>query len=275
LSKYYDKEEIGKISDFVSKIETMNLNDLSGSKGQARQFLSLLADAKETRRNDMQQLVEYIVRPGNTVRIKLMKDLLGPDLSKEVETAFIENYLMKLNEYGRYSPQKAARMFSKYEKTMQELMSDDPVALREITDLMRLNRNAAKLEALVSNPSQTGQVGLAYSAGKDLLLSVSHILAPIGGALATHPKGENWGMAEFAGGVGGILALFTPKMVAKLYLSDVGRTMLGVGYTIPANTQAGMRLMMQMAILAGIKPDAIQRAIGQDEVGERDNELLE
>ena len=250
LSKVYTPEELTKLDETMSRLEGINLKNIARNKQEALVFLGTISSSGLAPQN----IVNAIIKPNNTINIRYMKRLLGPEMSKEVETKFIENYLMDLNQFGFYAPEKAARKFNQYNKTMYSLMDEN--TYRETANLMRLNRNAAMLDRLATSPSQVGQTLIGFETGKEVIRSLSYALfAGAGGAYM------GGGHAIAAGVISSMAVAFGPYGLAKLYLSPMGRKYLSVGYTIPAASKEGMALITKMAIIAGVNTPGSQ---GQD-----------
>lgn len=241
LSKHYTDEELTKLESSIGSIEKINLRNIARNKSEAIEFLSTVSGVSN------EGVVRAIVKPNNTINIKYMKRLLGPERAKEVETKFVENYLMELNQHGAFSPATASRKFKQYDKTMRQLMDKQTYA--EISDLMRLNRNAAMLERLASNPSQTGQTLIGFETGKEVVRSLTFSMLAGGavGGTEYYRHGNPITAATYAS-----LIAFGPYGAAKLYLSPVGRKYLSVGYTIPAESKEAMELLTKMAVVAGV-----------------------
>ena len=250
LEKYYTPEEISKINGFVNTLGKANVRSLARNKKEGMEFLQTMADYSSP-----EKIVNAIVRPNNTINIRYMKRLLGPERAKDVETKFVENYLLKINEHGYYKPGTSAKNWNNYEKPMKSLM--DPGTYKEVSELMLLNKHAGQLESMASNPSQTGQVMAAYDTGKQLLGSVSSLLTGVvfagAGAYSGHGK-EDGGVVPGAvsGAFYGLAVAFSPNILARMYLSPAGRKFLSVGYTIPAGGKEGVAFLSKMAMLAGI-----------------------
>jgi len=225
LGQYFADSELQSFQGVLNGIDGINIHSIARNKSEAMQFLGTVAGS------DNAQVVNAIIKPNNTINIRYMKKLLGPERSKEVETKFIENYLLKVNQFGAFSPLKSAAMWKNYDKTMKALF--DPATYREISNLMELNRNAATLDRLANNPSQTGQTLIMFQTGKEMLGSVTRSLTA---ANLTYTMG---------------LATI-PWAMAKLYLSPAGRKWLSVGYTIPKDTAAGMELIAKLSEIAGV-----------------------
>ena len=263
LSKQYTDDELNKLDSVISTLQNTNIKMLARNKSEAMNFLGTIASGNRAPEN----IVNAIVKPNNTINIRYMKRLLGPEMSKEVENKFVENYLMEMNQFGYYLPEKSARVFNQYDKTMRQLM-DEPT-YREVSNLMRLNRNTAMLDRIAQNPSQTGQTLIGFETGKEVLKSVTYgLVAGIGGYEASK-KGHTGAGITFA------LALaFGPRGLAKLYLSPTGRKLLSVGYTIPATSQEGIALATKMATIAGVNilKDKEEQPQEQDSNPERTKE---
>jgi hypothetical protein len=261
LEKHYTPDELEKMDGIIGRIGNINVKNIARNKSEAMEFLGTISSPGLSPQN----VVNAIVKPNNTINIRYMQRLLGPEMSKEVETKFVENYLMKMNQHGFYLPERAARIFNQYDTTLRKMM--DPQAYSELSDLMKLNRNAAALEKIASNPSQTGQTLIGFETGKDLVRSLSYALvAGLGGGAAGAHFG---GGAMVAGAISSIAVAFGPYGLAKLYLHPVGRKLLSIGYTLPAGSQQAMELIGKMAAIAGVdvsrqnKPEEKQPQAGQ------------
>jgi hypothetical protein len=236
LSQYYTEGELGKLDETLSRIEGINIKNLARNKSDGMRFLGVLAT------NSPDAIVNAIVKPNNTINIRYMKRFLGADVSKQVESKFVENYLMKINDFGYYSPGTAARKFNQYDTTMRQLMDD--TSYKEISNLMKLNRNASMLERLATNPSQTGQTLIAFETAK----SVAYALASAGVGVYSASHGH-----EGAGIAATAMMLAAPPIMAKFYLSSTGRKYLTEGYGIKAGTEQATKWLVKMAQLAGIE----------------------
>ena len=51
----------------------------------------------------------------------------------------------------------------------------------------------------------------------------------------------------------GLATAFTPAVIAKLYLSPIGRKYLTLGYLIPAETKQAVEFLVKLAEVAGVK----------------------
>ena len=241
LSKLYTPEELNKMDDVVSRVQNANIKNIARNKSEAMNFLGTIASGSRAPEN----IVNAIVKPNNTINIRYMKRLLGPEMSKEVENKFVENYLMEMNQFGYFQPERSSRIFNQYDKTMRQLM--DETTYREISNLMKLNKNAAMLDRIAQNPSQTGQTLIGFETGKDVLKSVTYAIAAGAGGYEASRQGHTGAGVAFA------LALaLGPRGLAKVYLSPQGRKLLSIGYTIPATTKEGIALATKMAAIAGI-----------------------
>jgi hypothetical protein len=241
LSKLYTPEELNKMDDVVSRVQNANIKNIARNKSEAMNFLGIIASGSRAPEN----IVNAIVKPNNTINIRYMKRLLGPEMSKEVENKFVENYLMEMNQFGYFQPERSSRIFNQYDKTMRQLM--DETTYREISNLMKLNKNAAMLDRIAQNPSQTGQTLIGFETGKDVLKSVTYAIAAGAGGYEASRQGHTGAGVAFA------LALaLGPRGLAKVYLSPQGRKLLSIGYTIPATTKEGIALATKMAAIAGI-----------------------
>ena len=237
LSQHYTPEEIAGINTTVSRMQNINLKAVARNKQEAVEFLGSIVNTDNT------GVVKAIVKPHNTINVKFMQRILGPERTKEVQEEFLKEYVLKLNEYGYYSPKKAAGVFNQYQKTMKSLMS--PEEYHEISNLMELNKRAATLEKMALNPSQTGQTLIGYEIGKKILNSTTALLLGAVGAGATGFPAAAEGMAAAAA------VIATPYALAKIYLSKQGRQWLTLGYTIPAGTQESAKLLMKLSGIAG------------------------
>jgi hypothetical protein len=240
ISEHFTEDQINDIERMITQTGNINLRSIARNKQEAMEFLT-----KITRKKNDEEIVKAIVRPHNTVNINYMKKILGPERTEEVATEFIKQYLMKINKQGYYEPGTAAGIFNNYDKTMKALLGPERYA--ETSKLMEINKKAAILDQLASNPSKTAQGLIAFETGKELLRSATYFaLAGAGGYYASREGHTGAGMIY-------ALALATlPYGLAKVYLSDTGRKLLSIGYKIPASSQAGIELITKMSILAGV-----------------------
>ena len=243
LSKHYTDDELNKLDGVMSLLQNANVKMLARNKSEAMNFLGMITSGGRAPEN----IVNAIVKPNNTINIRYMKRLLGPEMSKEVESKFVENYIMEMNQFGYYLPEKSAKVFNQYDKTMRQLM--DEQTYRGISNIMRLNKNAAMLDRIAQNPSQTGQTLIGFETGKDVLRSTTYALmagvSGVGGYEATKHGGVG------AGVVFALALALGPRGLARLYLSPEGRKYLSIGYTIPA-TRFPKGLLTKMAAIAGV-----------------------
>ena len=240
ISEHFSEDQINDIEHMIATTGNINLKAIARNKQEALEFLT-----KISRKKNDEEIVKAIVRPHNTVNIEYMKRLLGPERTEEVATEFLKQYVMKINKQGYFEPGTAASIFTNYDKTMKALLG--PERYGETAKLMELNKRAAMLDQLASNPSKTAQSLIAFETGKELLRSTAYfIFAGAGGYYASRQGHTGAGMIY-------ALSLATlPYGLAKLYLTPQGRQFLSIGWKIPASSQAGMELITKMSTLAGV-----------------------
>ncbi len=237
LNQYYTPEEVAKIDAVLPQIEKINLKSVARNKQEAVEFIGSIVGS------DNAGIVKAIVKPNNTVNVNFMKRILGPERTAEVKQEFIKEYLLKVNAHGYYSPETANSIFTKYKSTMKSLM--DPGEYHELSNLMELNKRAATLTKLASNPSQTGQTLIGYEMGKRILGSLTNAI--IGGVSVGYATESPYAGLAAAG-----ISVVAPYAVAKLYLSKQGRQWLTLGYTIPAKSQEAAQILMRLSGIAGV-----------------------
>jgi len=242
LSNVYTQEERDMLNGFIDNVGKVNLNHLASNKSEAMSLLGNIA------RKDAAGVVNMLVRPNNTARLTYLQKFMGEELTEEVKTKFISEYLMKINQYGNVSPKDMVKKYKEYEKTIGKMF--DKETAKEIENMMIVAKRAASLESIASNTSQTGQVITSAETLNSLTKSVSTLLLSafsVGGGVA------------YAGGhpiiaaASGLAAAFSPSVIAKLYLSPVGRKYLTLGYLIPSQSKQAVEFLVKLAEVAGVK----------------------
>jgi hypothetical protein len=254
LKSIYTQEELSLLNNFVDNVGNVNLNHLASNKSEAMILLGNIA------RKDAAGIVTLLVRPNNTARLTYLKKFMGEELTEEVKTKFIGEYLIKINQYGNVSPKDMIKKYKEYEKTIGKMF--DKETAKEIENMMIVAKRCAGIESIASNTSQTGQVITSAETLNSLTKSVSSLLLSVfsvGGGVA------------YAGGhpvmaaASGLAVAFTPAVIAKLYLSPVGRKYLTLGYLIPSGTKQAVEFLVKLSEVAGVKlPPNISKTVKDD-----------
>lgn len=175
------------------------------------------------------KVVDYIVKPHNTVNIREVRDRLGDgavqDLARGMANKLLRkpDYNMPENEF-LISPAKLLSGLKHYgDDTLKELYRHDPKFLQEMQELTEVANASQGAARMAANPSGTGQSLIAF------------------GELT---------MMLYNPAVGSQIILGIPA-VTKLYLSPMGRKWLTTGFqTNPTSPEAAKIVGKLMGIAA-------------------------
>ena len=242
LSKLYTQEEREELNVFVDNIKKINVNSVASNKSEAVSLLGKIS------KKDAAGIVDLLIRPNNTVRMTHFKKLMGEELTQEVETKFISEYLIKINQYGSIYPNKMTNIYNKYQKTLKNMFDKD--TSKGIENLMTLAKNSTSIGEIEN--SQIGSAITARGQFRTLVHSASNLLFLAAGSGAGVGVGYAVGY-PITGTVAALAAVFTPDIIARLYLSKIGRKYLTIGYLIPAKSKQAIELFTRMAEISGVK----------------------
>jgi hypothetical protein len=156
------------------------------------------------------QLVNHF-RNKNADSVNLIKKAVGPRSFDQLRGAWLES-IIKTNEKGQVRPASLGSAINKIDRgTLESIFK--PGELKEIQEIANLGQRLQGAEKVAGNPSGTGQT-----------LMTPSFYGSIGAMVAT-------------GNIpGAITTLFTPPVLAKLYLSKAGRQYLTEGFKIKPDT---------------------------------------
>ena len=167
-----------------------------------------------------------IFHPNNSINIALTKRVIGKDLFNEARTAFTEK-ILEMNKYGMYSPMTSVKEVSRFDNpTLKAIYS--PEELKALNDLVRVSKASYGAERLAGNPSGTAQSVITFQQGRAILKQAAK------------------GRPDKA-----VMIVLTPKGLAKIYLSPLGRKYFTTGFNVPAGTEAATNIGSKLLAIAG------------------------
>jgi hypothetical protein len=192
LSAVYSPKEMKDLGDLIVGLESTSKLPVGNP------FLKTIV-AK-----DPEKIIDYVIQPGNTTKIKQLKLMTPANEYREVKAAFIDKLLPK-DVDGVMKFSGVVNNLSKYGKTtLSEVFT--PQEVQNIEKLGALARTLQRTEQLAGNPSGTAQVQGMMSA----------VLHPIDALLRAIPS----------------------RALAKMYLSKEGTDLLVKGYQLPPQSPA-------------------------------------
>lgn len=174
-------------------------------------------------RTGPEKVVDFIVKPNNTKNIDLIETVLGKETAKEVAAKLLEKVLA-LNKHELFSPEKFITQLRRYgDRTMSRLLGDE--TWRDLQRLGQVSQITRGAEALAGNPSGTAQ---------NLITFVT------GGMVLKDPLKKSW-------------LILAPNLLAKAYLSKLGRQYLTTGFKMPADSKEAISLFTKIVGILGVK----------------------
>ncbi len=122
-------------------------------------------------------VVNFLVKPRNTYNIRMAKRLLPPERVADLQEGALQK-VFKMTARGDVLPAKTHAEFRALEHPLKELLPDK--TFEEVKKFIVSGANAARVEALAINASQTGQVIIGHGALQTLKFQPSRLVYTLG-----------------------------------------------------------------------------------------------
>ena len=191
--------------------EVKNAYDAARSFWRENRVLYDSNTVRKLSTKDPEALLRVIVRPGAVTEIRELRRVVGPRGMMNVKRAFLED-AFGVNAQQPFTPQKFAASIDKYgNETLNALFSRDE--FEAISQLAHVSKFVGRAQRVGGNPSGTARhmLNVASFSGAGIALWMHN---PMTAAAA----------------------VLSPRVMARLYLSDVGRKWLTIGFRTPINS---------------------------------------
>ncbi|MDD5722704.1 MAG: hypothetical protein PHY29_03065 [Syntrophales bacterium] len=209
-----------------------------------------------------EQVSNFIFTKNNSINVAKVKRIIPKDVFDEARSKWLSDNILKESTHGLYQPISAATQIAKMDQpTMKAIFSKDE--LQFIDRMFQVSKSAETVEKLSGNPSGTAQAVITFEAGRMILSGIAE--GAIGLATGNVAKVGKAG-AKIAG------ITLAPQLVAKLYLSPVGRKFILQGLKLPPGTPQATALVTKLVALMAKQSGKGERTENQS-IDELLNEL--
>jgi hypothetical protein len=179
-----------------------------------------------------EKIVDFVMKPGNTENVKMLRKHLGPEAETALRQAFLGK-IMGMNQHGAFSPMKFHSQLVKYGDTTLKEILPGPL-FKEVKALGGVSLAANAAEQLAGNPSGTARNLISYQEGRSFLTN------PLDGTMTAIPY------ATFA----------------RVYLDPATRKWLTSGLQVPLESKEALKIYGKL--IGYLAKPFISRATEQD-----------
>jgi hypothetical protein len=154
--------------------------------------------------------------------LKIIRGAVKPETFRDLGDKLAEKLIVRSQNTGLVRPQAFVKMVDKYnERVLKRFFPHDKV--EQLKSLANIGRRLQKAEDIAGNPSGTGQTLIAWGIFRMLMTN------PVTGAVLS----------------------FTPKQLAKIYLSKNGMRWLTEGFRLPAGSKKAAVYFSRLSSIIG------------------------
>lgn len=211
LNSIYSPSEIGYLKDVADVLDGQK--ELATSVIKNPVMRSIISSPRAS------GIIDLIVKPKDVGNLSVIKQYVGEDGIKEIQNGLLNKLLVK-NQIGTFAPQTFAKEFDKYEPRVLKAALPEEV-YNDLKKLSDVAIRAGGAEKMAGNPSGTAR----------------NMLIPVGIGFMLHNPVTTGSL------------ILGSRAFTELYLSNVGRKWLTEGFSLPATSDAAVKVASKITLL--------------------------